>query len=75
MPKKGCSKIVNFDTKQENVAGYLVGRIQTESKAPGTYNQVQLITMIRERCVLLFKVRGEYYHLEKSYRQEMLDTD
>ena len=36
MPKKGCTKIVNFDTKQENVAGYLVGRIQTESKAPGT---------------------------------------
>ena len=40
------------------MAGYIVGRIQTELKAPGSYNLVQLITR-RGRWLLLFKVKGK----------------
>ena len=42
-----------------NWTGYIVGRIQTELKAPGSYNMVQLIIKIRGRCPLIFKVRGQ----------------
>ena len=45
---------------------YIVVRIQTELKAPGSYNMVQLITMISGRCLLLFKVRGQVHGTEMA---------
>ena len=40
------------------MAGYIVGRIQTEPLAAGSYNLVQLISMMRGRCLVFFKVGG-----------------
>ena len=37
---------------------YVVSRMQTKPKILGSYNFVDLKTMIRERCLLLFKVGG-----------------
>ena len=54
------------------MTGYVVGRIQTEPKVPGSNNFVQLITTIIGRCLLLFKVRGQgvIVSLKNPYKQE-----
>ena len=41
------------------MAGYIVGRIQTEPLVKGSYNLVQLISMKRGCCLSFFKVGGQ----------------
>ena len=44
--------------------GRIHSRIQTEPLAPGSYSLVQLITMLRGRCLLFFKIGGQRSRLD-----------